>query len=126
MSCFDILLAYPISERHLINDLNDKRIAAICRSYSGDIISKTIDTRLCYVRMKACDLDAAGILQDIPPRMYCIWVKFLRTNTLLYSYAKVTKQRVIPPRDRSLKKIYWAASQLERRARDYSFQNVGI
>lgn len=115
MVCFEIRIAYPQSKRNVINQMNERRLEHIRKLYNADAYDQGIEDNVCSVRLTACDMDAAGILRDIPPEMYCVWVKILRTDIFLYSFYKVTQKKVIPPRDPLLKQVYWAASQLEPR-----------
>lgn len=115
MVCFDILLAYPQNEKDIMNTMNEKRLEHIRRVHNADFCGGYVEDNICYVRLRACNLDAAGLLKDIPPLMYCVWVNILRTDIVLYSFFKVTQEKVIPPRNLLLKEVYWAASQLEPR-----------
>lgn len=115
MVCFNILIAYSYSQRHVQNTMNEKRIEHLRRHYNADFIGGWIDGGIQFFELAVCDEDAIAFLQDIPPAVYCISVKILRSDALVYSYAKVTHVRTIPPKHPLIKQVYWAASQLERR-----------
>jgi len=114
MVCFDILLAFSYSERDVQNTMNEKQLGHLRKHYAADFLGGWIDGGIQFLRLAACDTDAVGLLQVLPSSIYCVYVKILRTDTLLYSYYRVTGIRVKPPQNLLLKKVYWSASQLER------------
>lgn len=118
MVCFTILLSYPCSERAVQNTMNEKKLEYLRRHHKADFVGAWIDGGIQFFQIVACGEDAVSILRDVPSSIHCISVNILRSETLLYSYSKVTHQRTIPPHDLLLKKVYWAASQLERRHQD--------
>jgi hypothetical protein len=116
MVCFDITVAYPLQQRESTNLLQKKRLEHLRKYFNADILGMGIHSGDMTVRFAACDFDAANLLRDIPEPVYCIQIKILRTDVVLYSNKKKTGLAVIPPRDSLiLKKVYWNASQLERR-----------
>lgn len=120
MVCFHIVLAYPEEKRNVINVLNEKRIKHLCRSYNADLFDQYTSKGVRYIYLAACDADAVCILRDVPPSIYCVFITILRSNTLVYTHSKLTKERTTPPRDLLLKRVYWTASQLEKRCIDCS------
>jgi hypothetical protein len=116
MVCFDISIAYPLQRRYQTNILQEEKISHMIKYHNGDFLGgKQIDNEM-HIRVAICDEDAVGFLRDIPAGAYCLQIKDLHKNTLLYSFWKVTNVEVLPPRyDLILKKVYWSASQLERR-----------
>ena len=115
MVCFEVLLAYPYSPRDVINTMNEKKLEYLRKVHLADYIGTYIENNTVYLQLAICDDDAVSLLRDVPPSVYCVWIKFLRSEIFLYSNKKVTGTSVIPPRLHLLKKIYWSASQLERR-----------
>ena len=115
MVCFDILLAYPYSEKYVQNTMNEKHLEHLRKQYNADPLGAWIDGGIQFFEFAVCDEDAVGLLRDVPPSIYCVSVKILRTDIFLYSYYLVTGMAVKPPRNLLLKKVYWSASQLERR-----------
>lgn len=114
MVCFDILLAVPIqTKRQTLG--NCLRLDHIRKHYSADSLGFQTIGRYMFFRLAVCDTDAVGVLRDLPCPFFCVWVKFLRSDTLLYSYTKATGSRIVPPRDsKLLKDMYWSAAKLER------------
>jgi hypothetical protein len=119
MVCFDITLAYPLQEQKATQHfLQKRRLEHLRKYFNADILGTTTQAGEVIIRFAVCDFDAASLLRDIPEPMYCVQIKILREETLLYSNFKKTGTKVIPPRYSSvLKEVYWNASQLERRVR---------
>lgn len=84
--------------------------------HNGDFItSKNVNNEV-YVTFTICNEDAVGFLRDIPSTSYVLEIKDKYKGSLFYSFWKATGTAVRPPRyDLLLKKVYWSASQLERR-----------
>ncbi len=68
-----------------------------------------------YLEVAVCDFEAIDLLRDIPDPMTCVSVKLHKQDVFLYKHYKMLKEECIPPRNPYLKRVYWAASQLERR-----------
>jgi hypothetical protein len=118
MVCFDITLAYPSDTTYKARVTQEKHLEHLRRNHNADTLgsSEKDGGGFVYRRFALCDEDAVGLLWDIPHPVYCVSIKILRTDILLYSCWKLTQQYVIPPRkSKLLKDIYWSASQLERR-----------
>lgn len=116
MVCFDITVAYPLQQRQKNNIVQEQKMEHIRKSFNADILGSFVKENIQYIRFAVCDEDAFGLLRDIPQPVYCVEISILRTKDLFYSFKKITGLKVIPPRDiLLLKKVYWAASQLERR-----------
>lgn len=116
MVCFEILIAFPLSYERKRDMLQQNRLEHLRKYHNADIVGKENKDGIQYVRYAVCDSDAVGLLRDIPEPMYCVRIKILRTNSILYSFYKVTQTKSLPPRDSFLfKEVYWNASQLERR-----------
>ena len=116
MVCFDILIAYPLSNKTKRNSLQKERLEHLRKYHNADCLGSEIKAGIQYIRYAVCDFDAGSFLRDIPEPMYCIRIKILRTESILYSFYKVTHTKSLPPRDSLvLKQVYWNASQLERR-----------
>jgi hypothetical protein len=116
MVCFDITLAYPTLQSYKATLTQEQRLEHLRKHYNADTLGTSRENGIVYVRFAVCDEDAVGLLRDIPHPVYCIQIKILRRNSLLYSFWKVTNIEVIPPRNHKvLKDVYWSASQLERR-----------
>ena len=116
MVCFQITIAYPLQRRYQTNILQEQKINHMIKYHNGDYLDEEQVDNEMHIRVAICDEDAVGFLRDIPGGTYCLQIKVLRNNTLLYSFWKVTHVEVAPPRyDPLLKKVYWSASQLERR-----------
>jgi hypothetical protein len=115
MVCFDITLAVPLYQSYKRNVVQMQRIEHLRKANNADVLGCVKENDIEYIRFAACDEDAVGLLRDAPHPVYCVQVKLLRTENLLYSFYKATLKKVIPPRDNKvLKDIYWSASQLER------------
>ena len=114
MTCFEIVLAYPLQERQVVNLMNERRINHICKHYSAEFRVATCEEGIRYIKVRACDMDAVGLLRDMPSGVYCVYVEVLYSHTPLYSNYKVTNNWLKPPRELMWKKVYWAASKLER------------
>ncbi len=110
MVCFELILSIPISEKSTVNVLNEKYLEHLRKSYNADIQKNKENIYTILV----CNEDAVGFLQDLPNPVVCIRVNLLHEKILLYSNYSLTKQKSIPPRELLLKRVYWAASQLER------------
>ena len=116
MVCFDILLAYPIQNRNVMNVLQTRRLDLLRKQYNADIYELAEVNDTVYVRVIVCDESAVGFLRDVPPPIYCTQIRLLWNKKILYSFKKVTGESIVPPRDSLiLKQVYWSASQLERR-----------
>jgi len=115
MPCFDIVFQYPYQARAISNVVLCHRMEHFARHACADLqeISRQGDTL--QFRIAACDEDVITILRDVPEPMTCIEIRTTHTKELVYSNAKRTKVWVRPPRDVSLKRIYWHASKLEQR-----------
>jgi hypothetical protein len=115
MVCFNILLAYPIRTKNVMNLLQTRRLHLLQRKYNADIFEVGQDNNTAFVRITACDEEAVGILRDIPSPIYCVEIRMLWSKELLYGFKKITGVNAVPPRDSLLlKQVYWGASQLER------------
>jgi hypothetical protein len=114
MVCFDILLAVPIgTKRQTLGNL--MRMDHIQKNYSTDVLGCFELNGYLLIRVAACDSDAVGILQDVPCPFFCVQVKLLRTDRLLYRNFKATGDSKRPPRDLTvLKDVYWSATKLEK------------
>jgi hypothetical protein len=116
MVCFDITLAYPSDTPYKARGTQEKHLEHLRRNHNADSLGSSKEDGFVYTRFAVCDEDAVGLLRDIPHPVYCVSIKILRTDIVLYSCWKVTQQYVIPPRKCTLlKDVYWSASQLERR-----------
>jgi hypothetical protein len=116
MVCFDILLAYPSDIQYKSRITQEQRLEHLRRYHNADNLGSSEEDGRVYIRFAVCDEDAVGFLRDIPHPVYCISIKMLRTDIVLYSFWKLTQRNVIPPRNSTLlKDVYWSANQLERR-----------
>lgn len=116
MVCFDITFAYPLQQKTSGNLLQAKRLEQLRKYFNADTLGSGTHLGEKTVRFAVCDFDAVALLRDIPEPIYCLEIKILRTDIVLYSNKKKTGIAIIPPRDSLvLKKVYWNASQLERR-----------
>ncbi len=114
MVCFDIELAYPLSQRNESNLAYEQRLEHLRKHYRADGIETTYKKNLKVVRFAVCDEDAIGFLRDVPPPTFCLSIKILRTDVYLYKNYKATGQYVYPPHLLLLKQVYWKASQLQK------------
>jgi len=115
MVCFDITLAYPLQKSERNNIVQEKRIEYLRRHANADRLDWKEGNNVMYIRFSACDEDAIGFLRDIPQPIYCVEIRILRTAELFYTFTKLTGAQVVPPRYSLLdKRVFWAASQLER------------
>ena len=114
MVCFDIEIAYPISERYQTNRTYERRIEHLRDHYRGDLLSQRFEGNLKLVRFALCDEDGVAFLRDLPQPTFCVSIKVLRTDVYLYTNYKHTKQVCTPPKHLLLKKIFWTASSLEK------------
>jgi hypothetical protein len=115
MTCFDILLAFPVSHLERQNIGNRQRLDHLRKHSCADEIHAYNKNGFTFLRYAVCDKDAIGLLRDLPFPVFCVWIKLLRTDTFFYSYFKATGTYVIPPRSpKLLKDVYWAASKLEK------------
>jgi len=85
MVCFDITLAYPLQQRTSINVLQSKRLEHLRNCFNADILGMGTHAGEMTVRFAVCDFDAANLLRDIPEPVYCVQIKILRTDSILYS-----------------------------------------
>ena len=114
MVCFDVEIAYPVSERHQNNVVFEQRIEHLRKLHRGDILSKKFEGNLQHQRFSFCNEDAFAFLRDVPQPTFCVSIKLLRSDLYLYKNYKYTKQCVKPPKHLLLKKIFWTASSLEK------------
>ncbi len=114
MVCFDVEIAYPISSRFQTNQTFERRIEHLRKHHRGDPLSQSFQGNLKHIRLAFCDEDAVAFLRDVPQPTFCVSIKLLRSDLLLYSNFKYTTTWVKPPRHPLLKKIYWTASSLEK------------
>ena len=123
MVCFELLLTYPIHSREVVNRIADVRMGHLFKHSSATCLEKlTTETHRLY-RVSVCDEDAYMLLRYSPERMGCLWVRFLYAQALLYTNSKATELWIRPPRDPLLKKVYWAASKLEKATPSKSSRN---
>jgi hypothetical protein len=114
MTCFEIVLAYPLQERQVVNLMNEKRVNQLCKYYSADFRIAACEEGNRLIKVRVCDMDAVGLLHDMPSGVYCVYVEVLHDRIPLYSNYKATHTWLKPPRELILKKVYWAATKLER------------
>lgn len=114
MVCFDIEIAYPVSERYQTNQTFERRIEHLRHHYRGDPLSQRFEGGFKHLRFAFCDEDTFAFLRDVPQPTFCVSIKLLRSDLYLYHNFKYTKQYVKPPRHLLLKKIFWTASSLEK------------
>lgn len=115
MTCFEVLLAFPISSLYRQNLGNRLRLDHLRKHCSMDLISMYTKNGYTFYHCFICDTDAVRLLRDVPFPVFCVWIKFLRTNQFLYSCYKATHHYVLPPRFPTLlKDIYWYATKLEK------------
>ena len=116
MVCFDITLAYPLGNSYKGLLVQEQRMEHLRRYHNADILGSKTEDGVVYMRFAICDEEAVALLRDMPTPVYCVQIKILRTEGLLYSFWRLTQTKCVPPRDsKLLKDVYWSASQLERR-----------
>ncbi len=123
MVCFRITFAQPAmkSERQKITQ--EMRIQHLCKHYNAESIGRFTLDGLDYLEVAVCDFEAIDLLRDIPDPITCVSVKLHRQDIFLYKNSKLLKDECIPPRNPYLKRVYWTASQLERRFQPSLFQS---
>jgi len=114
MVCFDVEIAYPLTERRRNNLVFEQRVEHLRKLYRGDRLSKTMKNGFQHERFSFCDGDTFAFLRDVPEPTFCVSIKLLRSDLYLYHNFKYTKQCVKPPKHLLLKKIFWTASSLEK------------
>lgn len=114
MVCFEIMLAYPVSERKRNNVVFDTRMEHLRKHYRADSLGETYDKNMKYTIYAVCDEDAVAFLRDVPNPTFCVSIKILRTDAVLYSNYKFTGKYIQPPHHLLLKKVYWRAAQLQK------------
>jgi len=114
MVCFDIEIAYPVSERRQTNQTYERRIEHLRHHYRADPLSQEFYGAYKHLRFALCDEDAVSFLRDVPQPTFCVSIKLLRSDSFLYSNGKYTKRWIKAPKHLLLKKIYWTASSLEK------------
>ena len=114
MVCFEIMMAYPLSNRKQNNAAFDTRMEHLRKHYRADSLGETHHNGYKYVIYAMCDEDAIAFLRDVPYPTVCVSIKILRSDILLYSNYKITRKYVEPPHHLLLKKVYWRASQLQK------------
>ena len=119
MVCFEILLSYPIHRRKLVNEISDVRMNHLFKHAGASCLEKVETERYRLYRVSVCDMDAHTLLRYSPEGMGCLWIRFLYSQALLYANAKTTDLWIRPPRDLLLKRVYWAASKLEKASLDF-------
>ena len=117
MVCFEIIFAYPVQSREKVNAVQQEAVYHMIKYHNGDYLgSKHVGNEI-HVKVAICDEDAIALLRDIPPTTYVVQITDKYKGSFLYSFWKATGKEIRPPRyDFLLKKVYWSASQLERRA----------
>jgi hypothetical protein len=114
MVCFDIVLAFPLGTKQQTLG-NVMRMDHIQENYVADVVGCFELNGYLVFRLAACDKDAVGILRDLPCPFFCLQVKLLRTDRILYRNFKATGDSKRPPRDSTiLKDVYWSATNLEK------------
>jgi hypothetical protein len=116
MVCFEILFAYPLHFREKVNTVHQEAMYHMIKYHNGDFLESHLVNDEIQVKVVICNEDAIGLLRDIPPTTYVLQIKDKYQGSFLYSFWKATGKAVRPPRyNVLLKKVYWSASQLERR-----------
>lgn len=123
MVCFELLLTYPIPTRELVARIAEVRMDHLFKHSSATCLERLSTTTHRLYRVSVCDEDASMLLRYSPEGTGCLWVRFLHAKTLLYSNSKATELWIRPPRDPLLKKVYWAASKLEKATPSKSSRN---
>ena len=125
MVCFHIVLAYPVHQNNSANDVFFKQFNHMCKHLNAEYTFWYETKESIYIRVAICDNDAIALLRDIPSPVYCVSVKYSKNEDYIYKNYKVLQEEIRPPRDSFLKRVYWTASQLQRRGL-YKIQKVGI
>ncbi len=120
MVCFSILFAQPEIKIERQKIVQDMRFQHLCKHYNAEQIGRFCMDGMEYLEIAVCDLEAIALLRDVPEPLTCVFVKIHRKDIFLYKHYKMLKDECIPPRDPFLKRVYWTASQLERRLKSYS------
>ena len=115
MVCFTILFAQPEIQQERKKISQESRIEHLCKHYNASSTGKFSIDGIEYLEIAVCDYEAIDLLRDIPDPMTCVSVKFHKKDIFLYKHYKVLKDECIPPRNPYLKRVYWAASQLQSR-----------
>lgn len=130
MTCFELVLAYSLEHhcsaptsrvnRQVQREIQRKQqqqkqhIDHLCKHATAASRGSFVEGTTQIVIISACDLDAVSLLRDMPSGVYCLLVRRLFQNDVVYSNWKATQKTISPPRDSMLKQVYWAASKLER------------
>ena len=117
MVCFQVKLIHALSKRRLRNLMVDQKLEHLFHHRSASLLEiKYIPHKKQSIyTVLVCDEDAVALLRDMPPKILCLSIRLQKTNTLLYSNYKLTREWSRPPRDPLMKDVYWMASKLEPR-----------
>jgi hypothetical protein len=130
MVCFELEIAYPLQSREDSNLTYLERIHHLSKHYRADPIQSSRNGSFLHLVFAVCNEDASGFLRDLPFPTFCVKIRILRSDTLLYSNYKYTGIYVYPPKLYLLKQVYWQASSLQKYynaiLNPHSFQKVGI
>lgn len=114
MVCFEILFGLPLYTRESMNLAFQARFDHLRKHYNGDRLNSWINEKILYTRVRICDEDGVSLLRDVPRNTFCVSVKVLYTDHLLYSNGYRTGVQVVPPKDLLFKRVYWTAMSLEK------------
>lgn len=114
MVCFEVEIAYPLIAREDSNLTFLERIYHLSKHYRADAISTSRNGSFLHLTFAICNEDASGFLRDLPFPTFCVKIRILRSDNLLYSNYKYTGIYVYPPKLLLLKQVYWQASSLQK------------